>query len=73
VSDIDDKKSFTQRMISALAEIDRIIGNGEAPLVWLAPEMVVDRVRSFARQVGALRAAAEAYSEAAKIKESEAP
>jgi hypothetical protein len=61
-----NKKSFTQRMINALAEIDKLVGNGEAsPLIALAPEVVLDRVRSFTRQVHALRAAAEAYSASA--------
>ena len=41
--------SFVQRMIKALAEIDRLITGAEQPStpLALAPEVVVDKVRAY--------------------------
>lgn len=41
-------KSYVQRLIEALAQIDQIVSGAEgSPVMSLAPEVVVERVRAY--------------------------
>lgn len=68
-------KSFVQRMIDALDQIDQMIsdGEGEATLLSLAPEIVVDRVRKYVKQARAVRDGMKAYATSSTEEEAREP